>query len=241
MSMNNIRKPDSLVKAVERVTKLCPYYPDNADEGKKMDMDSAIAELKSTFREYADLIEREVIKLTRIYQEEYEEMWQKVIEENEVFSINLDSLMKKNRHLEDKLHGFIAVKADTIFEYSKREFNGILRCNIVYSEGSITNHVRCDSSQLPKYLMNYIDKSIGIGIRQMSKYISNVLYSHDKLIRNKCFRTNSIPFESVKEKNSIKNSFSRKYRSIRYKTANLKLKNDFCSALAVITKSIMEN
>lgn len=221
MSMNNIRKPDSLFKAVERVAELCPYYPDNADEGKKMDMDSAIAELKSAFREYADLIEREVIKLTRIYQEEYEEMWQKVIEENEVFSINLDSLMKKNRHLEDKLHGFIAVKADTIFEY--REFKSILCYNTSYR------------------LMNYIDKSIGIGIRQMSKHISNVLHSHDKLIRNKCFRTNSISFESVKEKNSIKNSFSRKYRSIRYKTANLKIKDDFCSTLAVITKSIMEN
>lgn len=223
MSINNIKKPDSLIKAVDRVVKLCPYYSNNVDDGKKMDMDSAIAELKSAFREYADLIEREVIKLTRIYQAEYDEMWRKVIEENDVFNIDLDSLMNKNRHLEDKLHGFIAKKADIIFEYSRREFDNILRNNI------------------SGRLMVYIDKYIGIGIRQMRTHISNVLHSHDSSIRNKCFKTNMIPAESIQEKRKLKNSLSGRYKRLRHKVNNLKIHDNFENTLAIMAKNIMEN
>ncbi len=223
MSINNIKKPNSLIKAVDRFTKLCPYYPDNVDDRKRMDMDSAIAELKSAFREYADLIEREVIKLTRIYQSEYEEMWHKVIEENDMFNIDLDSLMNKNRHLEDKLHGFIAKKADIIFEYSKREFDNILHYNTTGR------------------LMIYIDKYISIGIRQMRTHISNVLHSHDSAIRNKCFKVNMIPAENIQEKRKLKNSLSGKYRRLRRKTENLKIYDNFENTLAIMAKNIMEN
>lgn len=234
MSINNIKKPDSLIKAVDRVAKLCPFYSYTADAGQRMDMDSAIAELKSAFREYADLIEREVIKLTRIYQAEYEEMWQEVIEKNEIFNINLDSLMNKNRHLEDKLHGFIAKKADIIFEYSRRDFNSIIQGNITKNIYYCSNHEKFER------IMNYIDNNINIGIRQMRTHISNVLHSHDSAIRNKCFKTNMISYEYIQEKKKIRNSLSGKLRYLKRKTDSLKIHDDFENTLAVMAKSIME-
>lgn len=241
MSINNIKKPDSLIKAVDRVAEFCPFYNNSADERKKMDMDSAIAELKSAFKEYTDLIEREVIKLTRIYQAEYEEMWQAVIENNDIFNINLDSLMNKNRHLEDKLHGFIAKKADIIFEYSRRDFNSILHCTVLYSRGNTTNIIHCSNQQLEQYLMNYIDKYISIGICQMKAHISNVLHSHDLAIRNKCFKLNMIPVKNIQEKKKIRNALSGKLRYLKRKTDNLKIHNNFENTLAIMVNSIMEN
>lgn len=246
MSINNIKKPDSLIRTVDKIAKLCPFNSNSADDGKKMDMDSSIAELKSAFREYADIIEREVIKLTRIYQAEYEEMWQKVIEENEVFNINLDSLMNKNRRLEDKLHGFIAKKADVIFEYSYNPFQYVLSrytrhdYSNGYTEsfyGNYKNGYECMKSEM----MKYIDKYVNTGIFQMSTHISNVLHSHDSAIRKQCFKLNMLRDESIKEKKKLRNSLSGKCRYLKRKVENLKIRDDFENTLAVIVNDIMEN
>lgn len=243
MSINNIKKPDSLVKAVDKVAKLCPFNSNSADEGKKMDMDSAIAELKSAFREYADMIEREAIRLTRIYQAEYEEMWLELIKENEIFSINLDSLMNKNRHLEDKLHGFIAKKADSIFEYSYSPFQYVFSHYTLYNNslgyterfyGNYKNGHECMKSEMLKY----IDNNVNIGICQMSTHISNVLHSHDLAIRNKCFKLNMIPDESIEEKRKLRNSLSNKLRYIRRKSENLKIRDNFENTLAIIAGAL---
>lgn len=247
MSISKIKKPDSLIKAEDKVAKLCPFNPDlNTDEGKKMDMDSAIAELKSAFREYADIIEREVIKLTRIYQADYEEMWQKVIEENEVFNINLDSLMNKNRHLEDKLHGFIAKRADTIFQYSyisfKDVFNSYTRFdnNRGYTERFIGNY-KNGYEYMKSELEKYVDNNINIGILQMRKYVSDALLRHNKSIINKFIAVNDISDELIinkkSEQKTLKGSSDCKKSINRY----LRTYCYYCNTIETIAKDIMEN